>query len=76
MKLTAFCKTWDLCERDKFSRFEADSFEELRKTLVREFALLSCPMSFLICDEVYENVYSGIMYHGTFYFTLFNYKNL
>ena len=76
MKFIAFCKTWEFGERGKSSRFEADSFKELRTILVREFALLPCPTRFLICDELYENAYSGVMIDGTFYFTLYNYKCL
>ncbi len=76
MKFIAFCKTWEIGERGKSSRFVADSFDELRVLLVREFALLPCPTRFLICNELYENAYSGVMIDGTFYFTLFNYKQL
>ena len=43
MKFIAFCKTGEIGERGKSSRFEADSFEELRIILVREFALLPFP---------------------------------
>lgn len=76
MKFIAFCKTWEIGERGKSFRFEADSFKDLRTVLVREFALLPCPTRFLICNELYENAYSGVMIDGTFYFTLYNYKNL
>ena len=76
MKFIAFCKTWEIGERGESSRFEADSFKDLRTILVREFALLPCPTRFLVCDELYEYAYSGIMIDGTFYFTLYNYKSL
>lgn len=76
MKFIAFCTTGELCESGKFSRHESDSFEELRFKLIREFALLPCPTRFLVCDELYENAYSGVIISGSFYFTLFNYKRL
>lgn len=76
MKFIAFCKTWQICERRSSLRFEADSFAELRVKLVREFALIPCPTRFLVCDELYENAYSGVIIDGTFYFTLYNYKSL
>lgn len=76
MKFIAFCKSWEIGYHAKCSRFEADSFAELRVKLVREFALLPCPTRFLVCNELYENAYSGVMIDGTFYFTLFNYKTL
>ena len=76
MNLIAFCSTSELGKSCNSSRFEADSFAELRVKLVREFALLPCPTRFLVCDELYENAYSGVMIDGTFYFTLYNYKRL
>lgn len=76
MKFIAFCTSAQFGESGKSSRFEADSFEKLRIILVREFALLPCPTRFLVCNEFYKNVYSGVIINGTFYFTLFNYKTL
>lgn len=76
MKFIAFCTTGELGKSGKSSRFEADSFEKLRIILVREFALLPLPTRFLICNDFYRNVYSGVIIDGTFYFTLYNYKSL
>lgn len=74
MKFFAFCKTLEFGNDGKSSRFEAESFESMRVTLVREFALLPFPTRFLICDEHYKNAYSGIILDSTFYFMIFNYK--
>ena len=76
MKFIAFCKTWEIGNDGKSSRFEAETFEELRILLVREFFTLPCPTRFLICNENFDNVYSGVIIDGSFYFTLYNYKRL
>lgn len=75
MKFKAFCKTECGVGR-KSLRYEADSFENLRIILVREFFDNPCPVRFIVCNELYEDVYSGVIIDGTFYFTLYNYKRL
>lgn len=76
MKFIAFCKTWEIGERGISSRFEADSFDELHTILLKEFASYTLPTRFLICDELYESAYSGVIIEGIFYYRLFNYKRL
>ena len=61
---------------EDWSFAEADSFEELRKVLLKQYVPLYGKVVFTVTDELSDVCYSGMIIDRTFYFKTFKYKNL
>lgn len=56
--------------------FEADSFDELRSILLKQYVPLYCKVTFTVIDTTSVVCYAGMIIDRIFYFKTYNYKHL